>query len=310
MQGKKNKRRFILLVVLTVSVLAVLWWMQPENRMDLEQDIFQVEDLSTINQVQLQSDTTSVTLSFNGSQWQVNEKYDADPNMIRVLFATLQQAIPRRKVARIREDSIYGALAVSGVEVSLYAGEELKERFVAGGNPAKTQAFFADPSTREVYVMNIPGYRVYVSGIFELAEGGWRDKLVFDFNWRNFKSLQVEFPSKPSDSFTVSRMENNFGIAGVGAVDTAKLHTFLDDLSLLRVEEYLSASELKDNLSQAQPLARLILADVGNRTHRLEIFPPEPSSRVMALIQNSQVAVLSREKIQGLLKPKSFFSKK
>jgi hypothetical protein len=310
MQEKKNKRRFILLVILTVIVLAVFWWIQPENRMDLEQDIFRVEDLSIINEVKLQSDTGSVTLSFNGSQWQVNEKYDADPNMIRVLFATLQQALPRRKVARIEEDSIYQQLAASGVEVSLYAGNELKEQFFAGGNAAKTQAFFADPSAREVYVMNIPGYRVYVSGIFELGESGWRDKLVFDFNWRNFKSLQVEFPSKPSESFTVSRSGNDFGISGIVALDTAKLHTFLDDLSLLTVEEYISAPDIKDSLFQVQPLMRLILTDVGNRAHRLELFPAEPPSRVMALIRGSQLAVLSREKIQGLLKPKSFFSKK
>lgn len=310
MQEKKNKRRFILLVVLTVTVLAVFWWIQPENRMDLDQDIFQVEDLSTINKVQLQSDTASVTLSFNGSQWQVNEKYDADPNMIRVLFATLQQALPRRKVARSREDSIYRELTASGVEVSLYGGDELKEQFYAGGNRAKTQAFFADPSTREVYVMNIPGYRVYVSGIFELAENGWRDKLVFDFNWRNFKSLEVEYPSKPSESFTVSRTGNNFGIAGVVAVDTSRLHTFLDDVSLLNVEEYISARQLKDSLSRVQPLMRLILTDVGNRAHRLELFATEPPSGVMALIQGSQLAVLNREKIQGLLKPKSFFTKK
>ncbi len=42
--------------------------------------------------------------------------------------------------------------------------------------------------------MNIPGYRVYVSGIFELDESGWREKRVFAFNWQNFQKLDAHFP--------------------------------------------------------------------------------------------------------------------
>ncbi|MEX2235165.1 MAG: DUF4340 domain-containing protein [Cyclobacteriaceae bacterium] len=310
MQETKNKRRFILLAIQTVTILVLFWWIQPENRLDVDQDIFQVEDLNRIGKVEIVSDTSAVSLEFNGAQWRVNEKYDADGDMIRVLFATLQQARPKRAVATPRQDSIYSHLEKSGVKVSLFEGTELRKQFFAGGNKAKTQAFFADVSSNEVYVMTIPGYRVYVSGILELPESGWRNKFVFGFNWRNFKSLKTEFLQSPSENFTVSMGRDQFGIEGVAQSDTAILNTFLDEVSLLTVDEYVNEPGLKDSLLQTRPQMEILITDIANRTYRLRLFDQGQSSQVLGILQDSQAAIFSRRKIQPLLKPKSFFRKK
>src|SRR5690606_4747692 len=107
MQEKRNKRQFMLLVALTVITLTAFWWVQPENRLDLDSSVFQVADLSVISRVDLVTDTSKVVLAFDGSTWRVNDTYRADADMIRVLFATLQQARPKRAVARAQEDSVY-----------------------------------------------------------------------------------------------------------------------------------------------------------------------------------------------------------
>ena len=308
MQERINKRRFILLAVLTLVTLVVFWWLQPENRLDIDQNIFRVDDLSSVSRVELASESSVVSLAFDGGQWRVNDRFDADANMIRVLFATLQQAVPKRAVASTRRDSVFHGLSESGVKVSLYSGDELRKQFYAGGNAARTQALFADPASQDVYVMSIPGYRVYVSGILELREQGWRDKFVFGFNWRNFRSLDVEFPEKPSENFNVSMSKDYFGIRGMNA-DTAKLNTFLDNLSLLIVEEYVLEPKLTDSLQKVKPRVQFLVTDIGNRTYRLRLYQPESRS-VLGLVQDSQAAVFEAGKIQPLLKPKSFFNKK
>jgi len=310
MQETKNKRLFILLVVLALTTLFAFWWIQPENRLPVDPDLFQVADLNTINKVELATDSSTIALAYNGSRWRVNEKYDADGSMIEVLFATLKQATPKRTVANVRQDSIYHYLLNAGVKVTLFEGTEIRKQFFAGGNSAKTQAMFADPSSQEVYVMTIPGYRVYVSGIFELAENGWRDKTVFGFNWRNFKSLEAEYGQTTGENFTVSKGKNYFTIQGLAATDTAKLNTFLDEVSLLTVDEYISEPGLIDSLLNVKPHLQLLVHDIGNRTFRLRLFnSPQPNS-VLGVIQDTQAALFSRKKIQPLLKPKSFFRKK
>ena len=310
MQKTRNKRRLLLLVVLTALTLLVFWWIQPENRLDVEKDIFQVEDLSTISKVELVSDSGKVSLAYDGGRWLVNDSLPADPAMIRVLFATLQQAVPKRGVTRASRDSILRQIVDAGVKVTLYAGDQLEKEFFAGGNPGKTQAYFADSSSGHVYVMNIPGYRVYVSGILELGENGWRDKFVFNFNWRNFKTLEVRFPETPSENFKVSMQGQLFGIEGMQKADTAKLNTFLDELSLLAVNEYVSGKKLADSLARVQPEVEFLITDIGNRTYRLGIYENTDGRSIWGLIGGRQVAVFDRRKIQGLVRQKSFFNQK
>jgi hypothetical protein len=302
--------RFVLLALLTVVTLLVFWWIQPENSLDIDQDVFQVDNIESLSRVELTSPNGSVDLAFDGSRWRVNDHYDADRNMISVLFATLQQSRPKRAVAGTKADSVYRQLMDSGVKVSLYEGEDLRETFYAGGNQQKTQSFFADPDTQEVYVMAIPGYRVYVSGILELPESGWRDKFVFGFNWRNFKSLEASFDKAPSENFTVSMVKDYFGIEGLASVDTARLNTFLDDVSLLTVDEYVSEPGLVDSLLQLKPDFQIRVTDVANRVYRLRLFNSKRLSVVYGIIQDGDAALFDRKKIQRLLKPKSFFKKK
>lgn len=310
MQEKINKRRVALLIALTIATVLVFWWAQGKNQVKVAEDVFQVEDLSMVSQVELRSGRDTVRLAFDDGRWRVNDRYDADAGMIRVLFATLQQARPKRRVATLREDSIFNQLSGSGVQVSLYAGDNLKKQFYAGGNSTKTQAFFADPASREVFVMAIPGYRVYVSGILELTEDGWRDKYVFKMNWENFKSLDVGFHGKPADDFTVSMSRDYFGIPSLAEADTAKLNTFLDALSLLTVDEYIPEPKLSDSLRQTDPVASFLVTDVANRSYRLRLYGQWRTREMIGIIQDTQVAVFDERKIQPLLKPKSFFRKK
>lgn len=308
MHERKNKRQLIILVILTVLTLLVFWWVQPENRLDIEQDIFRV-DLKTISTVKLESDIDTVVLDYNGSAWRVNGQYSADADMIQVLFATLQQARPKREVAAALKDSIYNQLMQSGIKVSLFDGETLRKTFLAGGNSSKTQAWFADPATESVYIMAIPGYRVYVSGILELATEGWRNKFVFGFNWRNFKSLTMEFSGNPAADFTVSMQGDYFGIPGIEA-DTSKLNTFLDNVSLLTVDAYVHEPRLRDSLLQVTPAIEIRVTDVGDRTYRLRLYDSAGKEEVTGIVQDSQLAVFDHRKIALLSKPKSFFRKK
>ena len=310
MQEQKNKMLLILLAVLTLVTLLVFWWIQPENRLDIDYDAFAVEDLTRIDRVGLESDSGRVLLVFDGGSWRLNDQYRADTDMVRVLFATLRQARPKRTVADIHQDSLFQRLEESGVKVSLYEGEQLREQFYAGGNASRTQAFFADPESGEVYVMTIPGYRVYVSGIFELRQNGWRDKFVFGFNWRNFKSLEARFPNNPAQNFAVSMDRDFFGISGLPEADTARLNTFLDEVSLLTVDAYIDEPGLTDSLKKETPVMEITVSDIGNRTHELQLFDQGSRKDVLGLLHGSEAVLFDERKIRRLLRPKSFFIKK
>lgn len=224
MQERKNKILLFTLLLLIVTTATFLFVQSKSTDTFVNKDVFKVADLKTVDRVELQSKNNKVVLNFNDTRWLVNNKDAADRDMIDVLFATLLQAEAKRPVSENSKDCLVKVIRSMGVMVRLFEKQNLVKVFTASGNAAKTQAYFMDDE-ENVFVMNIPGYRVYVSGIFEQTENAWRDKYVFAFNWTNFKSLKTEFATASNNNFEVEMAEGYFSIKDL-PTDTTKLNNF------------------------------------------------------------------------------------
>jgi len=307
-QEKKNKLSALSLVVLTTATI-IIFFSTADTPDKVDTSLFKIDDGKKIERVLLESAADTVDLKYTGSRWTVNDVYAADVNMIKVLMATLLQHEPKRPVAESMNDSVARVVQKEGVHVTVFGQGEVVSDFYAGGNAAKSQAFFLQPGSGQAYLMVIPGYRVYVSGIFELDESGFRDKHVFPFRWENFKGLRVNFPITPSANFNVVLDEEKrfYTIEGMGKVDTAKLNAFLTDVSLLTVDQYGKAGELTDTASN-NLMMEIIIEDVAQRKYRLKLFSGEKNGMTPALTGND-VAYFHPQRIRPILRPKSFFAR-
>jgi len=310
MQQRRNIRLLISFGVLIIATVTVFFLLKAGGRVIVGTDLFRVEDFTKIDKVVLTKKGNPTELKFDGARWKVNDQL-ADRNMIDVLFATLQQAEPKRPVAESLQDSISNMLTAQGVRVSLFAGEELQQEFLAGGNPAKTLAYFKKPTEDESYVMVIPGYRVYASGVFELDENGWKDKYVFGFNWRNFQTLKATIAGNPKSDFEVAMGKVYFEVKGVTSIDTAKLNDFLDAVSLLTADEYVRKDEVSgyDSLLKSKPILELQVSDVSGKSYSLVLYEFGNRNSVLGILQGEQPAFFDRRKMTGILKNKSWFVK-
>ena len=290
---------------------AIVFYLSKTNgAVSVNPSMFKGFDFKSIDQVVLESKKGRVDLKFNGTKWKVNNQFDADQSMVEVLFATLQQAEPKRPLAADIQDSVSAMLKQQGVKISVVSAGQPALTFYAGGNAQKTQAYFAtigdDPKS---YLVTIPGYRVYASGIFEVPEKDWKNKYVFGFNWRNFQRLEAEFPDQRANNFEVEPNDSYFSVAGLVSIDTAKLNTFLDDVSLLTVDTYLDQAS-EDSISQSSPIMLLKVKDIGQRVYTLELFWPNSSdAAIPGLINGIQWALFHPAKIRSIQKSKSFFEK-
>lgn len=297
----------MLLIALIIATIVTIWLGQRERNVGVDKEYFKT-DLQQIDQIILQTATDTITLLFNGSRWKVNEGWYADRDMIEVLFATLQQATPVRPVPTAQRDSIFNELSKNGTKVSLYNKGLRTFEFLAGGNAAKSQAYFSKPEDQQVFVMNIPGYRVYVSGIFELDESGWREKRVFAFNWQNFQQLEAHFPKNPGQDFSMVRDDLQIRMPGVAAADTARINDFLDAVSLLTVDKYVSSSASLDSLLSLEPIQILTVNDIAKRDFTLKVYLTK-KQEVRGLINGTQWAEFDSHKMRRIMVPKDFFAR-
>ncbi len=306
-QQRKNRRSLITLIVLIGATVATGFLIRRSDRPAVEKDIFRKANLEDVNKITIVNPDDTIELAFENSRWRVNKEYAADRNLVTLLFATLKQAEPKREIAST--DSIAKLFSISS-KVTLYADGNPVQEFIAARNASKTQSLFKDLSSGKIYLMTIPGYRVYVNGIFELTTGGWRDKMLFgSFNWRNFQTLEVRFPEKPAENFKVQAEGTGlFGVAGV-KTDTAKLNTFLDDVSLLTVEDYPEFASLRDSLTQVKPFLELVISDITGKQHGLKVFR-ENGNGVMGLWMENEPVLFSTQRIRNIIRPKSYFVQK
>ncbi len=291
-------------------IAAIVWLLRSSGTSGnpVDADLFRVDQQNEVDRVQLVSATDSIELNFSGARWQVNQTFAADRRMIKVFFAALDQVRPVREVLGTEADSARQWLQQKGVAVSLFKNDQLVSTFRAGGNPAKTLAYFrhADGS---LYAIQIPGYRVYASGIFETELAQWRDKRLFDFNWQNFKSLAL-ISRESAQNFEISFNGSAFGIAGM-ETDTARLNSYLDDVSLMAADAFYQpgTSVQLDSLLQTPAAFEIQVQDVGSRTYRLEVFSPRAKTEAIAGRLNGEPLLLSREKAAILAKKKSYFQR-
>lgn len=307
---RRNKLLALSLVILIGLTSAAFYFTNRDTGPVADPSLFRVDGLETVDSVEIESPRGKVTLRYDGSKWVVNKGHRADAQMIEVFFATLAQVVPKRPVSGNLRDSVAGMVRKEGARVALFAGEELKKEFFVGGNPQKSEAYFLS-SVEGPFVMTIPGYRVYVAGVFELDENGWRDKQVFRFNQRNFDKLTSTSFRDPADNFVITYEDRVFEIPGIQAPDTTKIFDYLDGVALLKAEELYSVGQKPwvDSLLNVTPSFTIEVADTQGRTSTLVIYPPLAARSQVAGRMGEQAALFQKKDIIRIARKKSYFKK-
>lgn len=305
MQQKRNIRLLISLVVLTASVFLISWLgYKPTHQIDTE--LFKVADQTQIDKVIFESGSRKLELKFNGTKWWVNDK-EADRQLIKVFFATILQAEPKRKISDSPQDSLKKYFTQK-TKLTLWTGDQVAKEFYVAGNPAKSETYFSFDGNNW-YVVTIPGYRVYVASIFDLTENDWRDKRVFNFNWQNFKSLKAHFPQQPTQDFTISFSNKLFGIEEVAVADTTKLSNYLEAIFSLQAEKILISVEAAkyDSLFTRGPVFEIAIQDIAAKTIDLKIYPLQRKNMPIVAQMNEEVILLPAQAAALVMKRREYF---
>ena len=299
----------ILLAILAMTSMSLMVFTREDVRSAVDRDYFKVIETEKVDRVVLGAPTGTVELKFENNRWRINEKWDADVQMIKVLFATLRQVEPRRPVPARMKDSVAQWLDKGGIRVTIFEGNQTKQEFLVGGNDIKTEAWFMKAGDEQPYLMMIPGYRVYVAGVFELPENGWRNKRIFDFNWRNFRSLTAAYSTDTRDGFEIEMKDRYFGIRNMGAVDTAKLNSYLDAMSLLFATRFVSPDQPGiDSVTMLLPTARIEIKDIAGRIYGLDVFPiRKKNSEIIGRMADGQLVALDRRVVGEVVKKRNYF---
>jgi len=304
MQKKKNLRLLTILSVLIV-ITAILYSMGDEKRgTNLSKEKFAVADTSQITRVEIMHQGKGTVISRENGRWMVNDKYLLDEGMRTVLISVLNRVRVQRQVAEVIQAEVNDSLRLNGYQVKVYGQSQLLMEYFAGGDKGANVSYFKKPEEETPYVVHLPGYESYVTGLFEITENDWRNRIVLATNWNVIDTLTLDYPQNPQSSFSIIFRNNQYQVPEVAKADTSVLYNFMDNISYIVADQYIDKGQYPqfDSLANTQPLAVLFVKEIGEKfAKQVQFYPPLPQKRMLLGKFDNQLILFDFNRIRSVL---------
>lgn len=302
MQRRKNFILFIIFLILLGWTVIYINLEQKQEGLSINELKFSVTDTASINQITITGNKFTNVLSRSSGNWKVNDTYLMDPSMHKVLMSVLKQVRVKRTVPKSDLSKISEDILNNGFKIEIKSSTEPVSIFYAGGNGISLSYFMGDDEIP--YIVHLPGYESYVTGIFEVAENDWRDRLIFKTSWLGVKSLNLSYGDNPSDNINIRAENNLYTVSGINKLDTASLMGFLDKISYFYTDQYIEVGQVAayDSLKKTKPFARLEVNSLGMDEPAIIEFYNQLSGDnvIMGVLQDQQMCLFSSSRLRPI----------
>jgi hypothetical protein len=304
-QAGKNKRLLaVLMVLIATSVILLVLPDGNRRRKPAEARQFQIADTAAVGRIEMRDPHSSRLLERRDGKWWINETFEADPDMVRVLLSVLHHVETNRKSGKSQLPELQERIPAEGILVRISGPELPLKSFYAMGNANKTLSWFMAENGDDVFEAELPGYESYVAGIFEVTGADWRNRLLFSSTWRSLRQLNLSYPEFPERNVSIAFDGNFFRVAGVEAIDSGALMQYLDHYAYFQADRFASEEAgTPDSVFSGQPMAIIRTEDIrAESSRRLEIFRGRPGDPMIPCrIDSTEIFFLTGRRVEALL---------
>jgi hypothetical protein len=310
MQKRKNLRLLIIFLLLLCWTLIFINLRESGKRISVDEYMFAVQDTTSIEKIIMhKSSEEEIILEENTDKWRVNGQYILDPSMKTVLMAVLNQVRVKRSVPKNKIESIDEDLDQQGNLIDIMMNDGTTKTFITGGNGISI-SYFKYP-VEDPYIVYLPGYESYVSGIFEVTVNDWRDRLIFQTSWLGLKELSIIYPDRPEDNVVIKPENNLYSIENVSDLDTVALMNYIDEISYFYTDQYISRGQIPayDSLMQTTPAVLFSVDAIGiENTVQIRFYALLPGERIrLGVIDEKDMCLFADQRISYVFKKRNDF---
>jgi hypothetical protein len=294
---KKNKYILILVVALAI-VAAFLWFSKSSGTISREMMDFAVKDTASITKIFLvDKKNNSILLEKKKpGDWLLNGKYTTSNSVVNMLLETMKRIVPKAPIPKSAHDNVVKQLAAASVKVEVYREvyridmfglklfphEKLTKTYFVGNASADNMGSLMLMKGASIpFVVHIRNFRGFVGPRYSTIENDYRDHMVFHTKLADIKSVTMEIPDAPDESFKVENNNKSLKLYTypkgdlISGYDTLKLLNFMLSFEDLRYEAILNRDVTQyriDSVRNSTPKFILTLEDVKNETTELKAF--------------------------------------
>ena len=246
---------------------------------------FAVEDTSAITKVFLADKAGNKVTAIRKSQseWQVNSKWTARKDVVRILLKTIKLVRTKSRVPKNARQNVLKMLASGGIKVEIYTAdpeEPVKVYYVGSETPTQDGTYMMQEGSPEPFITEIPGFDGYLTPRYPAIETMWRDPALFRYKPDEISKIRLEYAELPKESFElVNKGNTNVEIKDLAGnvmpnVDRIMAQKYLGTYGNLVFED--EARGLKpgkvDSILAQVPFARMSIVDNKGKVVKLSFF--------------------------------------
>lgn len=299
-----KKNRLILIITIVLAIVALFFiYTTTKSTIPMALKDFAIADTSLVTKVFLTDKSNNKVLLEKKAyrKWSVNNKYTASNGMINILLKTIMKLEVKSPVAKSARNNVIKRLASSAVKVEIYqtvyridfwgiklfTHEKLvKTYYVGDATMDNMGTFMLIEDSDEPFIVHIPGFRGFLNSRYSTLENDWRDHTLFKIDIPNIKSVKLEFPSSPENSYEVVNIgDAHFTFNALSPemhitdYDTLRLYDFLSTFRDIRYEAIITNTKLhnKDSIVATTPFHIITVTDMSGKKAIVKTFHKKPN---------------------------------
>ncbi|MFY0689981.1 MAG: hypothetical protein JXQ90_22610 [Cyclobacteriaceae bacterium] len=296
-----KSKNLILLSLLVISILInafLVVWEPGTTKLDFDTTYFSVSDTSDIQSIEISKNGVEVVTLQKKEGWRITQQDRADTDMLRVIKEVIRrQRILRRITGNAAEKLLQET--ENAIYVSIQADKQRSFQMLS--NNTKTKTYFITDG--EVYEMGVPGYSDYIGGIYELTPNQWKDREIFDGNWRTIQNLTIN--KGTSEMVKLKFQEAFFLVNDTEKVDSAAVVEYLQQFQGLKANERISKGQFEryDSLLASGPEYTIEIDDIKIKQPKVLNLYPKLSGETIRLItdQRGEMMVFADNRADALI---------
>ncbi|MBT8232566.1 MAG: DUF4340 domain-containing protein [Saprospiraceae bacterium] len=329
------------LLILSLILLSVAYYFlafkSGESSINLESRDFIVDDINDIHYVTLKSSAYPMMhLKKEGKDnWILNEKYDADINVVNNLIGVLNKMQIKYTPTKAMNSTALNSLEKVGIQIKAYdkSGQILSDFIMGSNDNAETATFCVRRGYKQTYAMHVAVTEGGLRNYFDQTLFNLRDKSVFKINPNKVKSLTLEYPKDRKNSYIIESSENGYNIAPLesfnivdGQMSQNIIEAYIKDYSQIYAEVIKTGEVKMDSIKELVPFAKLsfqlndetrssfdfypMLDLLDNTVNTQSINDLEAIERYFVFSDADEAYVVQHRMVKNFFKPITYFYKK
>lgn len=290
-------KKYLLFIIIIIVLAAMAIWFvknQSPERINLREGNFALGDRTSITKIILDdTEKKHIELDKTDEGWQVNNKFEARAELIQRILDVITRIQSLAPVPQNAHDNVVRDLMTHHIKVQVFTnGESAARIYYVGGptNDSKGTYMLLELNGKmasRAHIVFLPGYRGYLTPLFNTDEEQWRSKLLFNYTRANIRSLSVTYPGTDKNSFQIKRVaEDSFSVNPIDekfrineTYEQKYVRQYLDFYSSVSIEAFDNSYSKKDSMNSTLPYCYITITDKDNTVLKTKLYRMPISKR-------------------------------